>query len=79
VSRLLVARFASDTVEIDVARLKAAEPQPAQVRAFRAAGETWLLVAFERPVGLSDLAATYGTVAGHGAAIFNLYMPYRRS
>ena len=79
ISRLLVARYASDTIEVDVAALKANQPKPSQVRVFRAAGETWLLAAFDRPVVLSDLTAAYGTLARHGAAIFNLYMPYRRS
>ena len=78
VSRLLLALYPSASLDP-----KGGAPAPsvpgAQLRYFRAPGETWLLAAFEGPVALADLVAAYGSLNGSGASLFNLYMPYRRS
>ncbi len=79
ISRLLVARFASDSLTPPKADAKAPTSRPAQVRYFRAPGETWLLAAFGRPVVLGELTAAWGGLDSCGADFFNLYVPYRRS
>lgn len=79
VSRLLVARFASDTLTPPKADAKPPALRPAQLRYFRAPGETWLLAAFDRPVVLSELTSGWGELGGFNADFFNLYIPYRRS
>lgn len=79
ISRLLVARFASDSLSPSTVSAQASAPRPAQVRYFRAPGETWMLAAFDRPVVLGELTSVWGTLAGCNADFFNLYAPYRRS
>lgn len=79
VSRLLLALFPSASLDPNGSPPPSSELGRAQLRYFRAPGETWLLAAFERPVVLADLAAAYGSFDGCGASLFNLYMPYRRS
>jgi hypothetical protein len=74
VSRLLLALYPSASLDP-----KGSASGPAQLRYFRAPGETWLLAAFERPVAPGELAAAYGSLDGCGASVFNLYVPYRRS
>ena len=79
VSRLLLALYPSASLDPKASALPASAPGPAQLRYFRAPGETWLLAAFERPVVLGDLTTAYGSLGGCGASLFNLYAPYRRS
>lgn len=79
VSRLLLALFPSASLDPNGSTPPSSELGRAQLRYFRAPGETWLLAAFERPVVVADLTAGYGSLNGRGATLFNLYMPYRRS
>ena len=79
VSRLLLALYPSASLDPKGNAPAPSAPGSAQLRYFRAPGETWLLAAFERPVVLGELAATYGSLNGCGASLFNLYAPYRRS
>ncbi len=79
VCRLLLALYPSASLDPKGGVSSLPKPGPAQLRYFRAPGETWLLAAFERPVVADDLAAAFGSLDGCGASLFNLYMPYRRS
>lgn len=79
VSRLLLALYPSASLDPNGSTPPPPELAPAQRRYFRAPGETWLLAALNRPVPLADLVATYGSLNGCGASLFNLYVPYRRS
>ena len=79
VSRLLLALYPSASLDPDGSTPPSSELRAAQLRYFRAPGETWLLAAFDKPVVLADLLADYASLDGCGASLFNLYMPYRRS
>lgn len=79
VSRLLLALYPSASLDPKAAATAPSVSGAAQLRYFRAAGETWLLAALERPFALAELAAAYGSLGGCGASVFNLYAPYRRS
>ena len=78
VSRLLLALYPSALLDPKAGAPPSA-PGHAQLRYFRAPGETWLLAAFESPVVLGGLTAAYGSLGGCGASLFNLYAPYRRT
>lgn len=77
-SRLLLARFPrADEAAIE-ATLGVRSGAVAGAAAFRAGEDLWLIAAFARPVGLAELTGAYGEVAGKGASLFNLYVPYLR-
>jgi hypothetical protein len=74
VSRLLIARYPAPAAQALAAPFR---PLPGlqQVRVFASGPSTsWVLAAFNRPVGLPMLAEA----GGAGAEMFNLYAPYWR-
>jgi hypothetical protein len=89
VSRLLAARYPQVTAEhhehiVASARNAAAQlPGLAQLRVFAGQAQQpqvlWLLAEFSAPVTLSQLCPVFGQLDGHGADVFNLYVPYDKT
>ncbi len=83
VSRLLVARYAGLSAELDVvaeARERAAGlPGLGQLRLFAGQREIWALAEFTAPTTLSQLSPLLGQLGGRGADVFNLYAPYDKT
>ena len=78
VSRLLLALYPSASLDPKGSAPASSGSGSAQLRYFRAPGETWLLAALRGPSS-RRMAATYGSLNGCGASLFNLYAPYRRA
>lgn len=88
VSRLLVARYPglapmeSDEITDIVQAWMRVTPGLAQVRLFacRSASmvATWVTAEFHRPTTIGQLCSEFGQIAGSGADVFNLYVPYQR-
>ncbi len=78
IARLLLARYAAPGEEAVGAFLRRHAAGPAEIRAFRADDDLWLVAGFARPVVLAELGGTFGEIAGQGATLFNLYVPYLR-
>jgi hypothetical protein len=89
VSRLLVARYTGISAEVEkdfVANaVKRADAITglAQLRLFanrkNGVTEFWLVAEFTAPTTLSALAPEFGLIAGRGADVFNLYVPYDKN
>jgi hypothetical protein len=78
VSRLLGARFPSAGQDVAQALLALRVPGLQSIRCLQSEQEQWTIATFARPVLLADLVEAFGTAAGVGATLFNLYVPYFR-
>lgn len=80
---LVLARFPGTPDPAACLRVAEGVPGCRQARVFRNAApgepeQTFLLVELDRPIGADRLPDAFGEVAGTGATLLNLYVPYFR-